>query len=82
MKFRTFVCPPPLQWIIPWKEMYQVFNMGHRFELYVEPSKAAKIIRISQDFDIDARIIGKVETSDKNQLTIKSEFGEFNYSRE
>jgi phosphoribosylformylglycinamidine cyclo-ligase len=62
--------------------MYQVFNMGHRFELYVESSKADKIIDISRDFNIDARIIGKVEASEKNQLTIKSEFGEFQYSRE
>ena len=87
IKDNLFPLPPVFELIheqsgTSWKEMYQVFNMGHRFELYVEPSKADKIIKISQDYDIDARIIGRVETSEKNQLTIKSEFGEFNYSRE
>jgi phosphoribosylformylglycinamidine cyclo-ligase len=65
-----------------WKEMYQVFNMGHRFELYVEPSIADKIMAISRDFGIDARIVGKVETSERNELTIKSEYGEYYYSRD
>jgi phosphoribosylformylglycinamidine cyclo-ligase len=84
IKDNLFPIPPVFELIhrqseTSWKEMYQVFNMGHRFELYIEPSKADKIIKISQDFDIDARIVGRVETSDKNQLTIKSEFGEFQY---
>jgi phosphoribosylformylglycinamidine cyclo-ligase len=48
----------------------------------VDPASADDIISISRDFDIDARIIGKVESSEKSQLTIKSEFGEFQYSRE
>lgn len=63
-----------------WKEMYQVFNMGHRMELYVEESLAAQIINISQSFGVDAQIIGRVEASDKKRLTIKSEFGVFEYA--
>jgi phosphoribosylformylglycinamidine cyclo-ligase len=62
--------------------MYQVFNMGHRFELYVEPAVAEKIINISQDFGVNARIVGRVETSERNELTIKSESGELYYSRD
>jgi phosphoribosylformylglycinamidine cyclo-ligase len=86
-KDNLFPLPPVFELIhsqsdTPWKEMYQVFNMGHRFELYVDPAAANDIISISRDFDIDARIIGKVESSEKNQLTIRSEYGEFQYSRE
>ena len=62
-----------------WHEMYKVFNCGHRMELFVEPEFADKIIRISNSFNIDAKIIGKVIHSDTKKLTIKSEFGEFNY---
>jgi phosphoribosylformylglycinamidine cyclo-ligase len=62
-----------------WKEMYQVFNMGHRMELYVPELIADEIIKISKSFNIDAQIIGRVEASEKKQLTIKSEFGEFTY---
>ena len=62
-----------------WKEMYQVFNMGHRMELYVSPKIAEDIISISKSFNVDAKIIGRVEVSDKKSLTIKSEYGEFNY---
>ena len=62
-----------------WQEMYKVFNCGHRMELFVEPEFADKIIRISNSFNIDAKIIGKVIHSDTKKLTIKSEFGEFNY---
>ncbi len=62
-----------------WQEMYKVFNCGHRMELYVEPSLADVIIKISKSFNIDAKIIGKVVHSDSKKLTIKSEFGEFNY---
>ena len=60
-------------------EMYKVFNCGHRMELYVEPDFADEIINISNSFNIDAKIIGKVVNSDEKKLTIKSEFGEFNY---
>lgn len=62
-----------------WEEMYQVFNMGHRMELYVSEEIAAEIIQISKSFNVDAKIIGRVETSENKKLTIKSEFGEFNY---
>ena len=62
-----------------WAEMYKVFNCGHRMELYVKPDFADEIINISNSFNIDAKIIGKVVNSDEKKLTIKSEFGEFNY---
>ena len=62
-----------------WAEMYKVFNCGHRMELYVEPQFADEIINISNSFNIEAKIIGKVVNSDKKKLTVKSEFGEFNY---
>ena len=62
-----------------WAEMYKVFNCGHRMELYVEPDFADEIINISNSFNIDAKIIGKVVNSDEKKLTVKSEFGEFNY---
>lgn len=62
-----------------WKEMYQVFNCGHRMELYVSPEIANDIINISKSFNVDAQIIGKVEMSSTKKLTITSEFGVFNY---
>lgn len=75
---------PPLFKIIKeesgtdWREMYQVFNMGHRMEIYVKPEIAAEVIAISKSFDIDAQIVGHIEEGNR-LLTIKSEFGEFNY---
>ena len=62
-----------------WKEMYQVFNMGHRMEIYVPQEIANDIIEISKSYNVDAKIIGRVEASETKKLTIKSEFGEFNY---
>ncbi|MAQ75292.1 MAG: phosphoribosylformylglycinamidine cyclo-ligase [Aquimarina sp.] len=62
-----------------WKEMYQVFNMGHRMELYVSEDVAADIIAISKSFNVDAKIIGRVEDADTKKLTITSEFGTFGY---
>lgn len=62
-----------------WKEMYQVFNMGHRMELYVPKEVADDIIEISKTFNVDAKIIGRVESSKNKKLTIKSEFGVFEY---
>ena len=62
-----------------WKEMYQVFNMGHRMELYVPQNIASAIIEISKSFNVDAKIVGRVEASETKKLTIKSEFGEFSY---
>ena len=61
-----------------WAEMYKVFNMGHRLEVYLAPEDAQKVIDISRSFNIDAQIIGHIEEG-KKSLTIKSEFGEFNY---
>lgn len=75
---------PPLFRIIreesqtDWKEMYKVFNMGHRMEIYVRPEVADKVINISKSFNIDAQVIGHIEEGERS-LTIKSEFGEFNY---
>ena len=61
-----------------WKEMYQVFNMGHRMEIYVKPEIADKVIEISNRFNIEAKIVGHIEEG-KRSLTIESEFGTFNY---
>lgn len=63
-----------------WKEMYQVFNMGHRMELYVPERMAQNLISVSKNFNVDARIIGRVEAAKTKALTIKSEYGTYNYS--
>ena len=63
-----------------WQEMYKVFNMGHRLEMYLAPEHAARIIEISESFGIPAQIIGRVESSEVKKLTIESEFGAFLYS--
>lgn len=62
-----------------WSEMYEVFNMGHRFEIYLPKQYAEVVINIAKEFNIGAQIIGHVEKSDTKKLTIKSEFGEFVY---
>jgi len=62
-----------------WREMYQVFNMGHRLEIYTDNNTADEIISICASFSLDAKIIGRVEESNNNQLTIKSSKGDFNY---
>ena len=62
-----------------WKEMYKVFNMGHRLEIYTQPQYAEHIIEISKSFNIDAKIIGRVEKSERKRLTIESEKGVFEY---
>ena len=61
-----------------WQEMYKVFNMGHRLEVYLSPEDADKVIEISKSFNIDAQIVGCIEDG-KRSLTIQSEFGTFNY---
>ena len=61
------------------REMYQVFNMGHRMELYVSPDKAEKIISISDSFNIKAQIVGRVEAAPENKLTLETIYGTFNY---
>ncbi|NOY96017.1 MAG: phosphoribosylformylglycinamidine cyclo-ligase [Chlorobi bacterium] len=62
-----------------WKEMYKVFNMGHRFEIYTKPEVAEGIIEIVKGFNIDARVVGRVEPFEGNKLSIHSEFGKFEY---
>lgn len=62
-----------------WKEMYQVFNCGHRMELYVNPEIAEEIIAISKSFNVNAQIVGRVEASDSKKLTIQSKYGTFEY---
>lgn len=84
IKDNLFEVPPLFKLIqeeskTDWKEMYQVFNMGHRMELYVPQEIADDIISISKSFNVDAKIVGKVETSVSKKLTIQSEFGEFHY---
>lgn len=84
IKDNMFEIPPLFKLIqeqskTEWKEMYQVFNCGHRMELYVSPEIAGSIIEISKSFNVDAQIIGRVETLEIKKLTIKSEFGEFIY---
>ena len=61
------------------KEMYKVFNMGHRMEIYTDSNTANKIIEISNSYDIEAKIIGKVQSSKSKKLTINSELGNFDY---
>lgn len=84
IKDNLFPIPPLFKMIqeqsgTDWKEMYTVFNMGHRMELYLPEAIAADIIAISRSFNVDARIVGRVEASDKKRLTIKSEYGLFEY---
>ena len=84
IKDNMFPVPPLFQLIqqeskTDWKEMYQVFNMGHRMELYVAPEIAEEIISISKSFEVDAQIVGRVEAAEEKKLSIKSEFGEFEY---
>ena len=84
IKDNLFEVPPLFKLIqeeskTDWKEMYQVFNMGHRMELYVPQEIADDIIEISKSFNVDAKIVGRVAASETKKLTIKSEFGEFLY---
>ena len=84
VKDNMFEVPPLFKLIqeqskTDWKEMYQVFNCGHRMELYVNPEIANEIIKISKSYNVGAQIIGRVETSTSKKLTIKSNFGVFEY---
>lgn len=83
IKDNMFDVPPLFQLIkeqsgTDWKEMYKVFNMGHRIEVYLNPEDADRVIEIAGNFNIDAQIVGHIEEGRKS-LTIKSEFGEFDY---
>jgi phosphoribosylformylglycinamidine cyclo-ligase len=84
VKDHLFPIPPLFELIqkesgTDFKEMYQVFNMGHRMELYVSPERAEEIIQISESFGIPAQIVGHVEAFSGKKLTIRSSFGEFIY---
>lgn len=84
IKDNLFPIPPLFKLIqeqskTDWKEMYQVFNCGHRMEIYVPQELAEDIIAISKSFNVDAQIVGRVEASETKKLTIKSEFGTFEY---
>ena len=63
-----------------WEEMYQVFNCGHRMELYVDKTVAEEVISISKSFNVEAKIIGRVEKAPVKKLTIKSAYGKFEYN--
>jgi len=85
VKDNMFEVPPLFKMIqeqskTDWKEMYKVFNMGHRMELYVSQDIAESIIAISKSFNVDAQIVGRVEAKGEKQLTIKSKYGEFIYN--
>jgi phosphoribosylformylglycinamidine cyclo-ligase len=84
IKDNLFEVPPLFRLIqeeskTDWKEMYTVFNMGHRLEIYISPDIADDIIEISNEFGIEAKVIGRVEESNSKKLTIRSEYGEYHY---
>ena len=84
IKNNMFPLPPLFKLIqeqsqTEWKEMYKVFNMGHRMEIYLPENHAQKVIDISKGFNIDAQIVGHVEKSNSKSLLIESEFGKFSY---
>ena len=84
VKDNLFDCPPLFKLIqkesgTSWKEMYEVFNMGHRMEIYLPESIAQDVITISKSFNIDAKIIGHVEGPCEKKLSIKSTYGNFEY---
>ncbi|MGV8878697.1 MAG: AIR synthase related protein [Sphingobacteriaceae bacterium] len=84
IKDQLFPVPPLFRLIqeeskTEWQEMYKVFNMGHRMELYVPQDIASAIISIAESFGIAAQVVGRVEAADRKQVTIRSEFGEFKY---
>ena len=84
IKDNLFPVPPLFELIqkesgTPWSEMYKVFNMGHRMEIYVRSEYAEKVMEIASSFGIESRIIGRVEDAPSNRLTIKSAAGVFEY---
>jgi phosphoribosylformylglycinamidine cyclo-ligase len=85
VKDNLFATPPLFELIqtesqTAWREMYQVFNMGHRLEVYLPKEKAQNVIEIAKSFGIDAQIIGRVHAAEKNKLTLDSPYGVFEYS--
>jgi phosphoribosylformylglycinamidine cyclo-ligase len=84
IKDNLFQLPPLFRMIqeesgTAWREMYQVFNMGHRFEIYTDEESAAEMIQIAEEFQVDAKVIGRCESSGQKKLTIITEQGEFVY---
>ena len=84
IKDNMFPVPPLFKTIheqsgTDWQEMYKVFNMGHRYEVYLPKEYADEVIAISKSFNIDAQVVGHIEASDHKELIIRSEFGEFVY---
>ena len=84
VKNNLFPVPPLFRLIreqsgTDWQEMYKVFNMGHRMEVYLAPEYAQTVIDITRSFGIDAQVVGYVDSAEKNQLVIESEFGHFEY---
>jgi phosphoribosylformylglycinamidine cyclo-ligase len=84
IKDNLFPTPPLFQLIqqarnTDWAEMYKVFNMGHRMEVYTDEATAQAVIDIAQQFNVEARIVGKVESAEQKKVTIRSEYGEFVY---
>ncbi len=84
VKDNLFPVPPLFRLIreqsgTDWAEMYKVFNMGHRLEIYLAPERADEVIAVSKSFGIDAQVVGRVEPGEKKELIIRSEFGEFIY---
>lgn len=84
IKDNLFDCPPLFELIqkesaTSWKEMYEVFNMGHRMEIYLPEEKSDYVINIANSFDVDAKVVGRVEESQEKKLTIKSSKGVFEY---
>jgi len=84
IKDRLFPVPPLFKMIqeesgTAWKEMYQVFNMGHRFEIYTDEKTAAGIIKLAGEYNIEAKIVGRCEPSGQKKLTIRGEQGEYTY---
>jgi phosphoribosylformylglycinamidine cyclo-ligase len=84
VKDNLFPVPPLFRLIqqqsgTDWAEMYKVFNMGHRFEIYLPPARAEEVIAISRSFGVEARIVGRIEKSERKELIIRSEHGTFKY---
>ena len=84
VKNNLFPIPPLFKTIqeqsgTDWKEMYKVFNMGHRMEIYLAPENAQAVIDIAHSFNIEAQVVGFVEAAEKNSLIIESEYGKFEY---
>ena len=84
VKDNLFPVPPLFELIqkssgTPWDEMYRVFNMGHRMELYVDEADAAAIIEIASSFNLDARVVGRCEPAATRRLTISTDQGKFVY---